>query len=107
MTEALGARLAAEAARAAGGGGERATRATSWPTSPTSCARRSTRSSGSPRCSRTRAPGRSNQKQAEYLEDILESGQQLLALITDLLDLAKLEAGRLPRSPQPTELVDR
>ena len=43
-------------------------------------------------------------RQAEYLEDILESGQALLALITDLLDLAKLEAGRLARSPQPTPL---
>ena len=46
-----------------------------------------------------------NRKQAEYLEDILDSGQQLLALITDLLDLAKIEAGRLPRSPQQTELA--
>ncbi len=46
-----------------------------------------------------------NDKQAEYLDDILESGQQLLALITDLLDLAKLEAGRLVRAPQDTELT--
>ncbi len=43
-------------------------------------------------------------RQAEYLEDILQSGQALLALITDLLDLAKLEAGRLPRVPQPTSI---
>ena len=44
-------------------------------------------------------------KQVEYLEDILVSGQQLLALITDLLDLAKLEAGRLPSSPQETSIT--
>ena len=43
-------------------------------------------------------------KQASYLDDILESGQHLLALITDLLDLAKLEAGRLPTSPQPISI---
>lgn len=45
------------------------------------------------------------ERQAQYLEDILESGQALLALITDLLDLAKLEAGRLPRSPQPVSVA--
>jgi signal transduction histidine kinase len=44
-------------------------------------------------------------RQAEYLEDILASGQQLLALITDLLDLAKLEAGRLPRTPRAMSLT--
>jgi signal transduction histidine kinase len=43
-------------------------------------------------------------RQAEYLDDILESGQALLALITDLLDLAKLEAGRLQRTRQPTTI---
>jgi signal transduction histidine kinase len=44
-------------------------------------------------------------KQESYLDDILESGQHLLALITDLLDLAKLEAGRLPSSPQPLSIA--
>jgi signal transduction histidine kinase len=36
-----------------------------------------------------------NEKQAEYLEDILSSGHHLLALINDVLDLSKVEAGQL------------
>jgi signal transduction histidine kinase len=35
-----------------------------------------------------------NEQQKEYLGDILASGQHLLALITDILDIAKIEAGR-------------
>ena len=40
------------------------------------------------------------EEQAEYVDEILTSARQLLGLINDVLDLGKLDAGRMERTPQ-------
>ena len=44
---------------------------------------------------RQRLFGEINEKQEEYLDDILSSGNHLLSLINDVLDLSKVEAGQV------------
>jgi signal transduction histidine kinase len=45
-------------------------------------------------------PGLVNPKQKEYLQDILNSGRQLLQLIGDVMDLAKMGAGKMEINPE-------
>ena len=47
-----------------------------------------------------------NEKQAEYLEDILSSGHHLLSLINDVLDLSKVEAGQVELELAPFSLQE-
>ncbi|MDZ7705116.1 MAG: ATP-binding protein [Trueperaceae bacterium] len=47
-----------------------------------------------------------NDKQRAYLGDILTSGQHLLSLINDVLDLSKIEAGRLELEPETLSATD-
>jgi signal transduction histidine kinase len=53
---------------------------------------------------RERMFGEVNEKQEEYLEDILSSGNHLLSLINDVLDLSKVEAGQVELEVAPFSL---
>jgi signal transduction histidine kinase len=48
--------------------------------------------------------GSVNEKQAEYLDDIISSGNHLLSLINDVLDLSKVEAGQVELQVHPFSL---
>jgi PAS domain S-box-containing protein len=52
-------------------------------------------------------PGPLNEKQKEYLSDVMNSGRHLLQLINDVLDLSKVESGKMELHPTtfPVELA--
>ncbi len=50
--------------------------------------------------------GEINARQEEYLQDILSSGRHLLSLINDILDLAKIEAGKMMLEPGVFDLKE-
>ena len=45
-----------------------------------------------------------DKQQKTFLKTILDSGRTLLSLINDILDLSKIEAGRLEITPEPTDV---
>jgi len=53
-----------------------------------------------------RTYGELNERQARYLQHVLAAGQHLLSLINDILDLSKVEAGRMELERDPFVLSD-
>jgi PAS domain S-box-containing protein len=50
--------------------------------------------------------GTLNEKQTEYVKDVLESGRHLLSLINDILDLSKIEAGKMELEFSAVKMAD-
>lgn len=50
--------------------------------------------------------GKLNKVQNEYIREIFEGSQRMVELVNSLLDVSRLEVGKLADNPQPTQLVE-
>jgi PAS domain S-box-containing protein len=48
--------------------------------------------------------GELNTKQKKYMINVLQSGQHLLSLVNDILDISKIESGKLQMQPAPVDI---
>ena len=55
---------------------------------------------------RSESYGPLNKRQAEYTDHIIESGNKLLAIINDILDLSKVESGKIQNNPAPFRIQE-
>lgn len=47
-----------------------------------------------------------HERYKDYVQDILSSGQHLLSLINDILDMSKIEAGKMQLQPEPVDPLE-
>ena len=50
--------------------------------------------------------GALNDKQKEVVTDIYNSNERIIALVNDLLDVSRIESGKMRPEPTPTNLVE-